>query len=198
MTKARFDSVQKLIAFFEQYDDQLKGTSADIKSSLYRRYLEQPFAQLKDQLEKEGIDPIEQEKILLRVEEMELNLRSGIVDLESKNEELADTGETMLSVILDAFFQMEDLKDESDVYILARKVANDSSYPDATRSRAILLVAKLGTKNDFETLYIFLNDDSERVKRSTIGAIGLLHRKITGESLLPNLYTSFCDSPMGC
>jgi HEAT repeat protein len=84
-----------------------------------------------------------------------------------------------LNFVLDTFIEMN-LREDNEIYSLAKTIASDSTYAEATRSAAIRLFASLGSRADFELLTSYLDSDSESVKASALEGIEILHRKITG------------------
>jgi hypothetical protein len=117
---------------------------------------------------------------LNKLNEIELNLKKNLRDIEISNPELVDKT-TLFDFILVSLLKMNKLKDNIILYNFARKIAEDRSHKETTRGNAILLMAKLGNKNDFDTILPYLKSESETIKKSALSAIGLLHNKIKGK-----------------
>lgn len=72
------------------------------------------------------------------------------------------------------------INQDGDIYALARTTASDVNLPDSVRGKAILLIAKLGGKDDMTLLYQYLQNNNEVIKADTLEAIANLTQKLNG------------------
>lgn len=61
----------------------------------------------------------------------------------------------------------------------ARQTAADATWPDAVRGQALLLIAKLGGKDDLEGLYGYLESPSTPLQARAMQAIAALQSKLS-------------------
>ncbi len=170
----------KLLEIISKEDEKLMGDILKHKSDLHRRYFKSVF----EKLVRDANDyiPIGDKKInsLIRLEEIELNLKTDLRDIELSTPEISGS-DTILDFILDVFLQMKKLKSDKRIYNLTRRIASDVSYNDRTRSRALRVIAKLGNKDDFSVIIPYLGHKNEVIKQGALVAIRTLHLKLRGK-----------------
>jgi|GEM_PF-2820633 hypothetical protein len=152
--------------------------------SLFNEYLGNSFYQLKEHLNLVK-DENKKYRALLKVREIEQQTESNfnaaeIVGIETKS------SNSVIDLVFDALWKLEGIEDHGLSYELARQVAADASFSEVTRAKALRVVAKLGTKNDYEVLLPYLDSDSEILQTSALNCIKILHAKIKGIKPDPN------------
>jgi len=166
-----------LIALLQKYDKAKKPEAAEIGTDIHTNYFKPIFDQLREDSEKAVLDEQRKGELLLSLDEMERELKGSLKDIEPLSPELI-RGNTILDFVLDVFLEFDKLIEDNEIYVLAKNVATDSSYTNYTRSRALLLIAKLGSKKDFDTLVPLLSSDDEVIKVAALKAITILHEKV--------------------
>jgi len=182
----------QLLDTFYRCDEQMKRIPRALGPDLHSRYFEGAFDALEQQVQDETLDPERRQGLLIQLEQIEIELKSGLGEFEEA-EPLPESGEPILNVLLDAFLQMKTLEDDLEIYVLAKRIAADPSYSDGTRGKAILLIGKMGTRDDFATLLPYLQNESESIKRATLEAISDLHLKITGQPTAGESWEEWCE-----
>jgi hypothetical protein len=170
-----------LIELFYKYDKE-KSLMAEAGTEFYlhSNYIAPPFQRLKKEAEELIRDEQKKRIVLLRIEEIENEVQNNLLELEQSAPELKNK----LSVhdfILDVFLNMERLVQDKEIYKLAKKVASDTTYSGYTRAKAVMLIGKLGTKKDFDTIAPLLNSNDEIIKSAALKAITRLHEKVGGQ-----------------
>jgi hypothetical protein len=170
-----------LLELFYKYDKEKPLTAeAGAEFYLYSNYFAPPFQRLKKEAEELIRDGQKKRIVLLRIEEIENEVENNLLELEKSAPEL----KSRLSVhdfILDVFLDMERLAQDKEIYNLAKRVASDTTYSGSTRAKAVMLIAKLGTKKDFYTVAPLLSSSDEIIKTAALSAITRLHKKVGGQ-----------------
>ncbi|HVO12239.1 MAG TPA: hypothetical protein VMX54_15970 [Vicinamibacteria bacterium] len=123
---------------------------------------------------REGAPPAEaQDRLQLAEDE----LRRALNQLEAEGWP-AGPGSSRPGFVLYTFLHM-DLKEDSDLLRAARGVAADPGWSDAVRGQALLLMARLGGKDDLETLYGLLERSSPLLQARAMQAIAELQTKLS-------------------
>jgi hypothetical protein len=175
---ASYDSLarDRLVKQFYESTQTTKGTPRGLNFDLYERYFRNSFESLDQLLAQESLDDQEAQARSLSLDSAAVQLRETLTQLQMGRRRYLDPS---LNFVLDTFIEMN-LREDNEIYSLAKTIASDSTYAEATRSAAIRLFASLGSRADFELLTSYLDSDSESVKASALEGIEILHRKITG------------------
>ncbi len=164
-----------LLTAFNQVDPtQRKGYSIP-SSDPFDRYFSTPFEGLRKEIGDQNTDQAVKDANLARIDSVEADLKAELskVTAESVN---AGSGAPMLDFVMDTFLEMN-IKQESELLLLVKKTAADTTYADNTRGQALLLIAKLGGKEELDGLYPFMEDPSDLVQAKALEAIALLETK---------------------
>jgi hypothetical protein len=171
----------QLLKLFHKYEQQLKDAQGGTESDIHRRYFEQVFENIEAELDDEALDPKKRDRLLRQLKEIELNLQEELDTLEAE-ELLVPSTLPVLDLVLDTFLRMNDLKDDSEIYLLAKRIASDTAYASRTRGKAFLLIAKLGTRDDFVVFLPHLHGSDDILKSYALQAIGELHNKLENKN----------------
>jgi hypothetical protein len=79
-------------------------------------------------------------------------------------------------------FLAMDLKQDAELLSFARQCAADPAWSDAVRGQALLLVAKLGGKDDLDGLFAHLEDPSALLQLRAMQAIARLQSRLSSEA----------------
>lgn len=170
------ESRDRLLEMFVQSDEFKSDIPRGITPNLFDRYFSQAFKNLRDEISKNILDPQKRDEQLLAIDEIELLLKTTLLNLENQKY-LPEGGDPTLDFVLDTLYQMDINKDDKEVYFLARNVAVDPTYAIGTRVKAIRLWANLGTTNDFEQIVTLLDSDDEQIRQAALQAIATIHIK---------------------
>jgi hypothetical protein len=153
----------------------LAGAGAGEDGGLYAHYFQRPFAALRDDLTNSTSDPAAQAELQLDLTAADTQLQSSLKAVEARQTTLA-RGALVLDLVLDSFSQMTN-SDDADIYRLARGVAGNPAFPVDTRRRAIGVVAKFGSSQDFAFLLTGLQDKDDSIREACFTAIKTLYQK---------------------
>jgi hypothetical protein len=170
------DAKGQLLDIFNTSKDTSRGISRGLTNDLYSRYFSRQFDALTDELRNQILESNKINAQVTQVQEIQSNLQSLLTSIENESLQQKSDDPT-LDFVLDTFLQM-DIKSDSEIYYLSKIIADDSTYSDGVRGKALLLIAKLGSKNDFGQLSKYILCDNEYLRAMSYEAIGNLHEKI--------------------
>lgn len=176
---------ERLRLVFEESEGHVKAQPSGVGIDLYGQFLAGAFGSLERELIQSGAISGEQ---LLTAEghlaQLQGDVKSELARLEAQV--ALGHGEPALDVILQSFLYMSDLTEDSHVRVLAKRVARDRSFRESTRRKALALIGKIGTPEDFEDLITYATpewNETEPIKTSALAAIGSLQCKLTGRAI---------------
>lgn len=170
-------SRDRLFEIFYQSDGFTSSVPRGATSGLHERFLEQPFVELRDEISRSTLDLTVKSEQLLLLDEFEFQLRTLLLGIENQENSTVE-GDPSIDFVLDTFLAMKTLdKNDNELYFLARNIAVDPIYALGTRLKAIALVSKLGTANDFPFFVNLLSNDDERIQQAALDAISEIHIK---------------------
>ena len=144
---------------------------------LFDRYFSAGFEGLDREIDNRGPDPAVQAKERERLRAAAAELKETLSRLEGDS--LADPdGSRLPSFILQTFLQMG-LKQDAELLAFARRTAADAAWSDTVRGQALLLIAKLGGKDDLDELYGYLGRPSARLQARALQAIAVLQSRLS-------------------
>ncbi len=104
-------------------------------------------------------------------------LRRSLLRLEAE-ERPADPGSSRPGFVLHTFLQM-DVKEDAELLRVARGIGADPGWSEAVRGQALLLIARLGGKDDLDALYGLLQPSSSpALQARAMQAIAELQAKL--------------------
>lgn len=159
------DAKPGLIELFNTTDPAGSTAPAD---SLYTRYFELAVEELKTESAGQAGGA---EQILA----LEADVKARLAQLEQEKLQ-GTTGNLTHAFILDTFIQMN-LNQDSDLLKIAKVTAANPAFPDGVRGRALLLVGKLGNKNDIVGLNVYLKGSSDYLRAHALQAMWMLQKK---------------------
>lgn len=167
----------KLLQRFVAVDREGRRAAAAPPGDLFERYLSADFAALKSEMDGRSTDPAAPLAEQERLAAAEAEVKQALSQIEGETRPM-QSGSTVPALILQAFLEMS-LKQDADVLALARQAAADDAWPDPIRGQALLLVAKLGGKDDLEILYGYLGNPSPLLQARALQAIASLQSRMT-------------------
>jgi HEAT repeat protein len=87
-------------------------------------------------------------------------------------------GNRLPAFVMQTFLRMG-LKRDDELLAFARRTAGDASWSDPVRGQALLLIAKLGAKDDLDGLYAYLESPSPSLRARALQAIATLQSRLS-------------------
>ena len=172
------DAKPGLIAAFQ---DHIKSAQlANIPSDLYNRYFAQSISGLQAEINAQTMDSKTKQAQLQQISGLAIDLQAALDNVESESLQASNADPT-LDFVLNTFLQMN-ISQDGDIYALARTSASDANLSDSIRGKALLIMAKLGSKEDMPLLYTYLQNNSEIIKAYAFQAIANLNLKNNGST----------------
>jgi hypothetical protein len=145
---------------------------------VFERYFADDFAQLQHEVEQ---DPrAAQAGVRERLQGAEADLKQVLRQVAVDSGE--PRGERDIPAFVMRTFLAMDLKQEAELLLFARQCAADPAWSDPVRGQALLLVAKLGGKDDLDGLFARLGDPSALLQLRALQAIVRLQAKLASEA----------------
>jgi hypothetical protein len=158
-----------LLDVFSKVDPSLRSRSSVLGDDLFRRYFAGSFDSLRNEVKGQNLDPAKQDTQIAQVDAAEARLRNSLADMRGQLSK-ADSGDPRLEFVMRTFLGMK-LSEDADLLQFAKTVAADSSYAPGLRGNALLLIGKLGGRDDLTVLYTYLQTDNEVIQERALGAI---------------------------
>jgi hypothetical protein len=175
-----------LLQQLEQSSPQARREAAAAPGDLFDRYFAADFAGVKSEMERDDPDPKSRaergERLLVAQADLEQALRRLQTEARTIEAEAdarpADSARRLPAFVMQTFLEMG-LKQDPDLLSFARQAAADAGWSDAVRGQALLLVAKLGGKDDLERLYEYLDSPSALLQARAAQAIAQLQSRLS-------------------
>lgn len=147
--------------------------------ALHKKYLESSFSRMKDLIQHQPFDIQTQKQLIIKIEKVELEVKKSLRGIEIEMPEISSK-DGILNLILDAFVEMDDLKYDKEIYCFAREIITNNEYTDTTRGKAIELLCKQGSSDDFHIIIPLLSSPSDIIQSSALRGIRRLHERLKG------------------
>jgi hypothetical protein len=166
----------ELVRRFEQVSPALRKGAPAPGHGFFDRYFASAFEGLARELNGQALDPTAQAAALARLEAAERDLKLALKGVDS-GPVAGAAGNGLPAFVLQTFLQMND-RNDADLLAFARRTAADAGWSDAVRGQALLLIAKLGGKDDLDGLYRFLSLPSPLLQMRAMQAIAAVEARI--------------------
>jgi hypothetical protein len=175
---ASYGAEAKLPLFnaFHAIDPAQSTASAPASGDLYTRYFAADFDSLKAEITSGTQDAATRDAELARLQAAQAQLKDSLNNLEVSSPETG-AGDARLDFILRTFLQMN-LQQDGDLLAFARTTAMDARYASPVRGDALLLIGKLGGKDDLNVLYPYLKTGDSLIQARALQAITALQTKL--------------------
>lgn len=171
------DAKSELMAVFQKHAQAGEAGSGSQITHLYERYFAGALDSLQSEIKAQPLTDSSKQDQLKQLSALSDQIKATLNEIQSKS--LLAGGDPVFNFVLDTFFQMNLAADDS-LVSFARAAAANASLPDSARGKALLLLAKLGGKDDLPVLYQYLTSSSEMVKANALDAIASLTLKLNG------------------
>jgi hypothetical protein len=143
---------------------------------LFEREFSAAFEELRREIDSRAGDPASQAAERSRIDVAQAELKRALGQLEAETRSArADDG--LPGLVLATFLEMP-TKEDGELLTVARRIAADPAWSDPVRGQALLLVAKLGAKDDLDGLYAQLASTSPVLQARAMQAIAALQTKL--------------------
>ncbi len=168
-----------LLQRFDQVSPGGRRGAAAPPGDLFERYFAAGFEGLKSEIDGRGPDPAAEEE-LARLQAARAGLKQALSQVEADTPSArGDRG--LPAFIMQTFLQMG-LQKDPDLLAFAHRTAVDAEWSDAVRGQALLLIAKLGGKDDLDGLYAYLESPSTLLRMRAAQAIARLQSKLSASA----------------
>ncbi len=140
---------------------------------LFERYVWPGFEAAKREVEARHLDPAARAAALTRLQASEDELEQSLRSVEPAGGGAASLPALFMQVLL-----AMNVKQDAGVLEFARATAADAAWSDGVRGEALLLVAKLGGKDDLPGLFAYLDNPSALLRARAMRAIAELEAKL--------------------
>jgi hypothetical protein len=166
---------EPLIAAFNKIALSSRGSSIGMSDDVFARYFAGSFESLKSEVKNQNPGLTDQEEQLAQIDAAEGQLKKTLVDIRAQPLKAA-IGDLRLDFVLRTFLGMN-LSQDASILQFVKTVTADARYPATVRGSALLLIGKLGGKDEFGVLYPYLQADNEFLKARALEAIVALQTK---------------------
>ena len=166
----------ELVRRFNQVSPPLRKGAPALGHDVFDRYFASAFESLDREINGQAIDPTAQAAALARLEAAERNLKLALKEVDPGAAPVG-AGNILPSFVLQTFLQMNE-KENADLLAFARRTAADTGWSDTIRGQALLLIARLGGKDDLDGLYRFLNVPSPLLQARAMQAIATVEARL--------------------
>jgi hypothetical protein len=144
---------------------------------LFERYFSADFEELGREIDRRPPDPAAPAAAQGRLELAQAELKRALGEIEADAPSAQGDG-SLPGFVMQTFLQMG-LKEDAELLAFARTTAADAGWSDAVRGQALLLIAKLGEKDELDGLYGYLENPSALLQARAMQAIAELQSRPT-------------------
>jgi hypothetical protein len=167
----------KLLQRLAEIGPTARKAAAGPGGGLFERYLSPGFEAAKHEIGARHLDPAAQAAALARLQASENAVESALRTAEPGGVASGE-GSGLPALVVQALLAMN-VKQDAGVLAFARATAADAAWSDGVRGEALLLVAKLGDKDDLPGLFAYLDSPSALLRARAMQAIAELEAKLT-------------------
>lgn len=162
-----------LLQRFAQVDPGARGSAAPPAGDLFDRYFAPGFEGLQSEIEGRSPDPAAEE----RLQAARAALHQALSQVETESPP-ARGGSPLPGFVMQTLLQMG-VPGDPDLLAFAQRTAGDVEWSEAVRGQALLLIAKLGGKDDLDGLYAYLESPSALLRLRATQAIAALQSRLS-------------------
>ncbi len=167
----------KLLQRIDQVSPSARRNAAAPPGDLFERYFSAGFTGLTREIDGRSPDPAAQAGERERLQVAQAELKRALSQLETDTRPAReDSG--LPAFIMQTLLQTG-LKEDADLLAFARRTAADAAWSDAVRGQALLLIAKLGGKDDLDGLSAYLESPSTQLQARAMQAIAELQSTLS-------------------
>ena len=164
----------KLLELIRHVPVGARGSAAAPPGWMFEMYFATPFADVRALIETHGVEAARRDAALGRLQEAEAELERALSGVEAGT--AAPGTRTVPSLVMQSFLATN-VENDPELLAFARTTAADTTWSDAIRGQALLLVAKLGSADDLPDLYAHVDDADPALQACAMEAIDRLSSK---------------------
>lgn len=142
---------------------------------LFERHFSAAFDSARNEVGAD-LDPTSRAAALKRLQDARGELQRTLANVQAEAPPSHGAG-SLAGFVMQTFLDMHGQED-ADVLAFARGTAADTSWSDAVRGQALLLVARLGSKDDMDGLFTYLDTGSPLLQMRAMQAIAELQARL--------------------
>jgi hypothetical protein len=169
------DAKVPLLEMFNKVEPGASAGAAVSGEDLYTRYFAPSFESLKTELKAQTADSTAQETRAAQVDAAAAQLKRSLSDMQAQAL-TSSGGDLRQDFVLRTFLAMN-LTQDADLLSFAKTLAADVARPASLRGSALLLIGKLGGKDDYAVLYTYLDTGNALLQSRALQAILELQSK---------------------
>ncbi len=176
------DAKEPLLNLFKAIDPAASGQGAPLSGGLYDQYFSSAFDSLKSEINTNTTDPGAREAKLAQLNAAQTMLKANLDSIQdTATPQYTSSADPRLDFIIQTLLSMN-ISDDADILSFAKATAADGRYSNVVRGDALLLIAKMGTKDDLDGLFPYLQNSDALIQTRALQAIAGLQAKVNGAS----------------
>ena len=174
---ASYDITAKpgLMGLYTNSDQVKYKTIPSPSQDAFPFYFSAPFDELRKEILAQNSLQSTREADLARLASAEAALQQALSGMIGNQPAPSET-DPLMDFIMRTFLAMN-LHQDKEMLQLAKAIAPDNKYADSVRGAALLLIAKVGGKDELTGLYTYLGSNDEFIKAKALEAIASLQLK---------------------
>jgi hypothetical protein len=166
------DAKGGLFDLYKNSDPLMLKASEVPSRDTFSWYFSAAFDELRKEIMAQNPDQTSQEAELARLDSIQTTLQQSLTGMKD-NLPLPSSSSPIPDFVLHTFLAM-DVKQDKEILQFARAIAPDPAISEGVRGQALLLMAKLGGKDELDELYTYLASSDETIKAKALEAITFL------------------------
>jgi hypothetical protein len=168
---------RELLQRWEQVSPDDRRGAASPPGDLFERYFSAEFEELEGEIAGRTADPAVREAEMMRLRAAQVDLKQALGQFDAETASPA-SGSRLPAFVMQTFLAMGQKHDE-ELLVFARRTAGDAEWSDPVRGQAMLLIAKLGAKEDLDGLFAYLESSSPSLRARALQAIFTLQSRLS-------------------
>jgi hypothetical protein len=164
-----------LMGLYSNSDQVKYKPTASRSQDTFPFYFSAPFDELRKEISAQNSAQSTREADLARLASAETALQQTFSEL-NVNQQAPSETDALMDFIMRTFLAMN-LRQDKEMLQFAKAIAPDTQYADSVRGAALLLIAKVGAKDELTGLYTYLGSNDEFIKAKALEAIASLQLK---------------------
>jgi hypothetical protein len=169
-------AVPRLLQLFRHVPASERRNAAVPPGWFFERYFARPFEEARSEIAEHRWSADARDAALARLQAARESLEQELGQLEGVAGATGASG--VPALVMQAILAMH-VDQEPGLLAFARETAADTSWPDAIRGQACLLIAKLGGQDDLNSLFAYVDDRSPVLQACAMQAVAQLQSKVS-------------------
>jgi hypothetical protein len=170
------EAMPRLLQLFRQVPPSERREATAPPDWIFARFFARPFEEAGSEITERSWSADARTAALARLHEAQADLERSLSRLEADAE--SPGAASVPALVMQAILAMH-LDEDAQLLAFARKTAADTTWPDAIRGQALLLIAKLGARDNLNDLYAYVADPSPTLQTCAMQAVTRLQSKVS-------------------